>query len=109
MGCIFAELLGRKPLFPGKDYVHQLSLITKVGTRQGGGDPSMQHGGGVLRRGAALPTAMCVAPCAYACACAAGRAQQDVRGCHCVAQAARTHLPRSPLPAVGTAHRRLLT
>ncbi|KAG2425741.1 hypothetical protein HYH02_014957 [Chlamydomonas schloesseri] len=30
VGCIFAELLGRKPLFPGKDYVHQLSLITKV-------------------------------------------------------------------------------
>ena len=30
VGCIFAELLGRKPLFPGKDYVHQLDLITKV-------------------------------------------------------------------------------
>jgi len=30
VGCIFAELLGRKPLFPGKDYVHQLNLITKV-------------------------------------------------------------------------------
>eukprot|EP00741_Cyanophora_paradoxa_P008549 tig00001339_g8274.t1 len=26
-GCIFAELLGRKPLFPGKDYIHQLNLI----------------------------------------------------------------------------------
>lgn len=26
-----AELLGRKPLFPGKDYVQQLDLITKVG------------------------------------------------------------------------------
>jgi hypothetical protein len=25
-----AELLGRKPLFPGKDYVQQLDLITKV-------------------------------------------------------------------------------
>ena len=31
VGCIFAELLGRKPLFPGKDYVHQLNLITRVG------------------------------------------------------------------------------
>ncbi len=31
MGCILAELVGRKPLFPGKDYVHQLNLITKVG------------------------------------------------------------------------------
>jgi hypothetical protein len=30
VGCIMAELLGRKPLFPGKDYVHQLNLITKV-------------------------------------------------------------------------------
>mmetsp|Transcript_33546 Transcript_33546/g.74268 ORF Transcript_33546/g.74268 Transcript_33546/m.74268 type:complete len:384 (+) Transcript_33546:237-1388(+) len=30
VGCIFAELLGRKPLFPGKDYVQQLNLITKV-------------------------------------------------------------------------------
>lgn len=30
VGCIFGELLGRRPLFPGKDYVHQLNLITKV-------------------------------------------------------------------------------
>ena len=30
VGCIFAEMLGRRPLFPGKDYVHQLSLITRV-------------------------------------------------------------------------------
>ncbi|KIZ03810.1 extracellular signal-regulated kinase1/2 [Monoraphidium neglectum] len=30
VGCILAELLGRKPLFPGKDYVHQLNLITKA-------------------------------------------------------------------------------
>lgn len=30
VGCVFAELLGRKPLFPGKDYVHQLNLITKI-------------------------------------------------------------------------------
>ena len=35
VGCIFAELLGRKPLFPGKDYIHQLNLITDVrGCRQ---------------------------------------------------------------------------
>lgn len=25
-----AELLGRKPIFPGKDYVQQLNLITQV-------------------------------------------------------------------------------
>ncbi len=30
MGCILAELIGRRPLFPGKDYYHQLCLITDV-------------------------------------------------------------------------------
>ncbi|GMI47600.1 hypothetical protein TrCOL_g4659 [Triparma columacea] len=30
VGCIFAELLGRKPLFPGKNFVHQLTLIFDV-------------------------------------------------------------------------------
>ena len=30
VGAIFAELLGRKPLFPGKDYVHQLNLVFEV-------------------------------------------------------------------------------
>ena len=29
-GCIFAEMLGRKPLFPGKNFVHQLSLIFDI-------------------------------------------------------------------------------
>jgi len=29
-GCIFAELLGRKPLFPGSDHVQQLSCILDV-------------------------------------------------------------------------------
>jgi len=27
VGCIFAELLGRQPIFPGKDYINQLKLI----------------------------------------------------------------------------------
>jgi hypothetical protein len=27
VGCILAELLQRKPLFPGKDYIDQLKLI----------------------------------------------------------------------------------
>lgn len=27
IGCIFGELLGRKPLFPGDNYIHQLNLI----------------------------------------------------------------------------------
>ncbi|XP_056286185.1 mitogen-activated protein kinase 7 isoform X2 [Pseudoliparis swirei] len=30
VGCIFAEMLGRKQLFPGKHYVHQLTLILGV-------------------------------------------------------------------------------
>lgn len=30
VGCILAEILTREPLFPGKDYVHQLRLITEV-------------------------------------------------------------------------------
>ncbi|KAJ9518933.1 hypothetical protein QJQ45_026224 [Haematococcus lacustris] len=29
-GCILAELLGRRPLFPGKDYVDQLKQIIKM-------------------------------------------------------------------------------
>ncbi|CAO3687977.1 unnamed protein product [Umbelopsis ramanniana] len=29
-GCIFAELLEGKPLFPGKDHVHQFSIITEL-------------------------------------------------------------------------------
>ncbi len=29
VGCIFGEMLGRKPLFAGNDYIHQLKLITK--------------------------------------------------------------------------------
>eukprot|EP00940_MAST-03C_sp_MAST-3C-sp2_P002648 g2648.t1 len=33
VGCIMAELIARKPLFPGDDYIHQLQLITrKLGT-----------------------------------------------------------------------------
>lgn len=29
-GCIFAECLGRRPLFPGTDWIHTLSLIYRV-------------------------------------------------------------------------------
>lgn len=29
-GCIFAEVLGRRPLFPGTDWLHTLTLIFKV-------------------------------------------------------------------------------
>lgn len=35
-GCIMAELFGRKPLFPGTDYIHQLQIIAEtVGTPTG--------------------------------------------------------------------------
>ena len=29
-GCIFGEMLARKPMFPGNDYIHQLKLIMKM-------------------------------------------------------------------------------
>ena len=29
-GCIFSEMLEGKPLFPGKDHVHQFSIITEL-------------------------------------------------------------------------------
>lgn len=30
VGCILMEIIRREPLFPGKDYVQQLGLITEV-------------------------------------------------------------------------------
>lgn len=30
VGCIFMELMNRKPLFPGRDHVHQMRLLTEV-------------------------------------------------------------------------------
>lgn len=30
VGCILAEMLTGKPLFPGKDHVHQFSIITDL-------------------------------------------------------------------------------
>ncbi|CAD6337647.1 unnamed protein product [Miscanthus lutarioriparius] len=30
VGCIFMELMDRKPLFPGRDHVHQLRLLTEL-------------------------------------------------------------------------------
>eukprot|EP00002_Diphylleia_rotans_P030438 TRINITY_DN6256_c0_g1_i1.p1 TRINITY_DN6256_c0_g1~~TRINITY_DN6256_c0_g1_i1.p1 ORF type:complete len:365 (-),score=75.54 TRINITY_DN6256_c0_g1_i1:447-1541(-) len=41
VGCIFAELLARRPLFPGKEYIHQLHLIMDVvGTPK---DDDLEH------------------------------------------------------------------
>jgi len=30
VGCVFAELLGRQPLFPGGDYIHQIRCIADI-------------------------------------------------------------------------------
>lgn len=30
VGCVFGEMLGRQPMFPGSDYIDQLKLIMKV-------------------------------------------------------------------------------
>jgi mitogen-activated protein kinase 1/3 len=30
VGCILAELLNKRPLFPGRDYCHQLELILDI-------------------------------------------------------------------------------
>lgn len=30
VGCILAELIGRKPIFPGRDSFHQITLITSI-------------------------------------------------------------------------------
>lgn len=30
VGCIYMELMNRKPLFPGNDHVHQMRLLTEV-------------------------------------------------------------------------------
>ena len=57
VGCIFAEMLGRRPLFPGKDYVHQLSLITRlIGT------PS-EHDLGWIQSDKARRYLTCLPPC----------------------------------------------
>lgn len=32
VGCIFLELMNRRPLFPGRDHVHQMRLLTEVKT-----------------------------------------------------------------------------
>lgn len=45
VGCILAELLRRKPLFPGKNYLDQLNLI--VGTL---GTPSREELGFVTQQ-----------------------------------------------------------
>ncbi|KAL2938204.1 Mitogen-activated protein kinase 3 [Bienertia sinuspersici] len=38
VGCIFMELMNRRPLFPGKDHVHQMRLLTEV--KSGFGTPT---------------------------------------------------------------------
>ena len=51
VGCIFAEMLGRKPLFPGNGYLHQLNLIFKViGTPTTFTDSTSNNNNHVLRK-----------------------------------------------------------
>ena len=33
-GCIFGEMLGRRPLFPGNDYIHQVGCFRLVSPSQ---------------------------------------------------------------------------
>ncbi|RYG52661.1 hypothetical protein EON66_09540, partial [archaeon] len=44
VGCIFAELLGVKPLFPGDDYIHQLRYVG--GAARDGGASASRHARG---------------------------------------------------------------
>ena len=34
VGCILGEMLGRKPLFPGSDYIDQLTMIMNTLSRR---------------------------------------------------------------------------
>ena len=45
MGCILAEMLSGRPLFPGRDYSHQLELILDVI-----GTPSLEEFYGITSR-----------------------------------------------------------
>lgn len=50
IGCIFAELLTGKPLFPGKNVVHQLELMTDLlGTPSQESIAKVSEGGGLDR------------------------------------------------------------
>ena len=42
-GCILAEMLGRKPLFPGRDALEQLRLILRVAATLPGGSAERDH------------------------------------------------------------------
>ena len=69
IGCIFAEILLGKPLFPGRNVVHQLELITDLL-----GTPSPQVVAKVRAQGAPPNITSCVSPgqfsaCHHALAC----------------------------------------
>ncbi len=54
IGCIFAEILLRRPLLQGKDYLHQLKLITKLLGKPKEEDLAFIHNAGARRAIAAL-------------------------------------------------------
>ena len=55
IGCIFAEILLGKPLFPGRNVVHQLELITDLL-----GTPSPQVVAKVIRHGSVFLVSHCL-------------------------------------------------
>ena len=55
VGCIFAELLGRNPLFPGKDYLEQIQRIVAVLGTPNNNDLSYITNEGALKYIRSLP------------------------------------------------------
>lgn len=53
IGCIFAEILSGRPLFPGKNVVHQLEIITDL---LGTPHPTSSTRSGTRRRGGSWGT-----------------------------------------------------
>lgn len=68
VGCILAELLQRKPLFPGKDYIDQLKLIIKTLGSPSDTDLSFINSQKAQQYIKALPKAqVCQQTCTFCC------------------------------------------
>jgi serine/threonine protein kinase len=61
VGCVLGELLGRKPLFPGRDAAHTLALVLAVTGAPGAAEAARLAGGA-----APAVAALAAAPCAPA-------------------------------------------
>lgn len=91
VGCILAELLQRKPLFPGKDYIDQLKLIIKLL-----GTPSDDEVSRTVVVLAALPPAQPhqlprQVPCTSICPYTHALSHLPAAGLHLGAQGTRLH------------------